>query len=288
MTSRYMMDGEPALNSNHLEWEHIQYIKWSKVAPQESYVESMPYYLITVNSTPEPIKAVSRYEGRDNERVAKVGETALFIPGNLEYFRLEKVEASFSCVMLSPSLVQQVAAQAELNFAGHGELMNKISLYDSKLFQLSQWLEEEIHNHGARGKLYIESLSNLMALHLLEINKNSPQKQLYDSRKLSEQQLGRAIEYMNVHFDQDITLEELANLVNVSQTHLIRMFKQTTGLSPYQYFLHLRIDKAKALIKSQEYTVGEIAGILGFTDQSHLNRHFKRITGLSPRDYKST
>lgn len=288
MTVSYMIDGIPVLNSHHLEWKHIQYVKWNKVAPQESYVESMPYYLITVNSTPDPIKAVSRFEGRDNERVARVGETALFIPGNLEYFRLEKVEASFSCIMLSPSLVHQVATQADLEFVGQDELTNKISLYDSKLFQLSQWLEDEITNNGARGKLYVESLSNLMALHLLEMNKTSPHKQRYVSRKLSEQQLARAIEYMNVHFDRDISLEELAKLVNLSQTHLIRMFKQTTGLSPYQYFLHLRIDKAKTLIKSREFTVGEVAVMLGFTDQSHLNRHFKRITGFSPREYMST
>lgn len=288
MTERYWVNGMPALNSNHLGWEHIQYVKWSKVAPQESYVESMPNYLVTVNSTPEPIKAVSRYEGRDNERVARVGETAIFLPGNLEYFRLEKVEASFSCIMLSPSLVNHVASEAEMTVAGHSEMINKINLYDSKLFQLSKWLEDEIYNNGARGNLYNESLSNLMAHNLLEICNTSRRKQFNVSGKLSNQQLARAIEYMNVHFDRDITLDELAKVVSLSQTHLIRMFKQSTGLSPYQYFIHLRIDKAKILIKSREYTIGEIAAILGFSDQSHLNRHFKRVTGLSPRVYLST
>ncbi|RIX46526.1 AraC family transcriptional regulator [Paenibacillus nanensis] len=248
----------------------------------------MSNYLITVNSTPEPIKAVSRFEGRDHERVARVGETAVFLPGNLSYFRLEKIEASFSCIMLSTSLVHQVASQADLTVAGYGEWINQINRYDSKLFQLSKWLEDEINNNGARGKLYIESLSNLTALQLLEICNASHRKPFYVSRKLSDPQLARAIEYMNVHFDRDISLDELAKVVNLSQTHLIRMFKQTTRLSPYQYFIHLRIDKAKMLIKSREYTIGEIAAILGFSDQSHLNRHFKRVTGLSPREYLST
>jgi AraC family transcriptional regulator len=57
------------------------------------------------------------------------------------------------------------------------------------------------------------------------------------------------------------------------------MFKLTTGLSQYQYFIHLRIEKAKMLLMSREYTIGEIAVIHGFTDQSHMNRHVKRITG---------
>ncbi|WP_256252817.1 AraC family transcriptional regulator [Paenibacillus sp. UNC496MF] len=74
-------------------------------------------------------------------------------------------------------------------------------------------------------------------------------------------------------------------MASVSQTHLVRMFKQSTGLSPYQYFIRLRIEKAKMLLTSRGYTIGEIAAILGFTDQSHMNRQFKRITGLAPKEY---
>ncbi len=285
MQVRYMLDSKPVLNSEHLGWKHIQFSKWNKVAPQEGYIDSMSHYLITVNTALEPVKTLSRFEGRDYERVMRTGEISCYVPGNFDYFRWEKVEASYSCIMLSPSLVHQVACQADMTLKGQEELTNKLSIYDPKLVQLSQWLADEINGNGTRGKLYIESLSNLLALHLLEIFAR-PSKQLYVSRKLSDQQLSRTIEYMHAHYNQDISLEELAAVVNLSQTHLVRTFKQTTGLSPYQYFIHLRIEKAKMLIMSNEFTIGEIAAILGFTDQSHMNRHFKRITGLSPKEYK--
>jgi AraC family transcriptional regulator len=197
------------------------------------------------------------------------------------------VEASFNSILLSPALVQQVADQSDITLKRQDEFTNKLSIYDPNLVQLSQWLADEVNGNGSRGKLYIESLVNLTALHLLNIFANTG-NQHYIPRKLPNQQLSRVVEYMDVHLDRDISLEELAKVANLSQTHLNRMFKQATGLSPYQYFIHLRIDKAKTLIKSREFTIGEIAVILGFTDQSHLNRHFKRITGLSPRAYMST
>lgn len=284
MKVRYMFNSKPVLNSEHLGWKNIQLSKWDKVAPQEAYVESMPNYLITMHTSPQPLKTLTLFEGREYERVMKTGEISCYVPGNFDYFRWEKIEASYIGMMLSPSLVHQVASQADMTFKGQNEFTNKLSIYDSKLVQLSQWLVDEINSNGARGTLYIESLSNLLALHLLEIFAQ-PKQQFYVSRKLSDQQLSKVIEYMHTHYNQDISLEQLAAVANLSQTHLVRMFKQTTGLSPYQYFIHLRIEKAKMLMMNREYTIGEIAAILGFTDQSHMNRHFKRITGLSPKEY---
>lgn len=284
MKVRYMVDSKPVLNSEHLGWKHIQFSKWNKIAPQEAYVESMPNYLITMHTSPEPLKTLTLFEGREYERVMKTGEISCYVPGNFDYFRWENIEASYICMMLSPSLVDRVASQADVTFKGSDEITNKLSVYDPKLVQLSKWLADEVYSNGARGTLYIESLSNLLALHLLEIF-SKPNKELYVPRTLSDQQLSRVIEYMNTYYERDISLEQLAAVAGLSQTHLVRMFKQTTGMSPYQYFIRLRIEKVKVLIASREYTLGEIALILGFTDQSHMNRQFKRITGLTPKEY---
>jgi len=286
MQVHYMLDSKPLLNSDHLGWDHIKFSRWNRLAPQEGYILSMPHYLITVNMTPEPFRAVSRFEGSDHERVKKTGDIDFYLPGNFHYFRWEQVEASYSCIMLSHSLVQQTANQAEVNLSA-SDLNNKLGMFDSRIFQLSEWLFDEINSNGARGKLYLDSLSNLLAFHLLEMFLTKPQKPLIVPGNLSEQQLSRVIEYMHVHLDRDISLKELAAEVNISQTHLVRLFKQTTGFSPYQYFIRLRIDKAKSLIRSREFTIGEVAATLGFADQSHMNRHFKRITGLSPKEYWS-
>ncbi|PSB17325.1 AraC family transcriptional regulator [Phormidesmis priestleyi ULC007] len=61
------------------------------------------------------------------------------------------------------------------------------------------------------------------------------------------------------------------------------MFKQQRGITPHQYILHCRIEKAKQLFQHSELTIAEIAIRTGFCDQSHLTRSLKRITGMTPK-----
>ncbi|WP_164779679.1 helix-turn-helix domain-containing protein [Paenibacillus kobensis] len=93
---------------------------------------------------------------------------------------------------------------------------------------------------------------------------------------------------MKANLDRDISLAELSSVVHLSPTHVNRLFKQATGYTPYQYFLHLRIEKAKELLKRKEFVLSEVALQLGFANQSHFHRHFKRATGLTPREYEKS
>lgn len=88
---------------------------------------------------------------------------------------------------------------------------------------------------------------------------------------------------MRTHLDQDISLEVLAQTVNVSPSHLRRLFKQATGMAPHQYLIHLRVNRAKELLLTRGFSVNEVAAEVGFADQSHLHRHFKRIFGVTPK-----
>lgn len=110
---------------------------------------------------------------------------------------------------------------------------HQLRINDPKLLHLSRWLLDDMHSNGAGGKLYIDSLANRLAIHILQ-NHTSNAKRLKESpSKLSDQQVARAIEYRHANLERDISLEELTTVVNVSQSHLGRMFKQSTGLSPH-------------------------------------------------------
>ena len=90
--------------------------------------------------------------------------------------------------------------------------------------------------------------------------------------------------FLQAHYQQNITLEELAQQVHLSRAYLIRAFRQTTGIPPYTYLLQLRIEQAKQLLATG-LPVAYVAQEVGFTDQSHLTRHFKSFTGLTPKQY---
>lgn len=74
----------------------------------------------------------------------------------------------------------------------------------------------------------------------------------------------------------------MAACLNLSTSYFTRLFKETTGLSPYQYVIQCRVECARHLLCDLNLTVAEVAQRVGFTDQSHLHHHFKRSLGVTP------
>jgi AraC family transcriptional regulator len=93
----------------------------------------------------------------------------------------------------------------------------------------------------------------------------------------------RAVEYIQDQLDADLTVSGIAQAVGISPDHFSRLFKQSTGQTPYRYVVEARARKAKELLTTGKFTISEAAFHVGFVDQSHLTRHFKRIFGLPPK-----
>ena len=100
--------------------------------------------------------------------------------------------------------------------------------------------------------------------------------------------IGAAIDYINLHYTEEISISELTSRTYMSEAQLFRLFKKEFGLSPIEYKNELRIKKAEALLCDPECTVGEIAAILGFENACYFSRLFKKMRGMSPADYKKT
>jgi AraC family transcriptional regulator len=74
----------------------------------------------------------------------------------------------------------------------------------------------------------------------------------------------------------------------MSPHYFSMLFKQTTGITPHQYVIRCRIERAKYLMAQTKLPLAEIAIQVGFVDQSHLHRHFKRCVGVTPKNYRKT
>ncbi len=99
------------------------------------------------------------------------------------------------------------------------------------------------------------------------------------------QAIRRTKAWIDAHYTEEITLNDLSNAAFLSPFHLTRVFQQETGLPPHVYLIQRRIIRAKELL-SQGWSLTEVAYELGFVDQSHFHRHFKRIVGMTPGEYR--
>ena len=96
----------------------------------------------------------------------------------------------------------------------------------------------------------------------------------------------KGIAYLENVSDAELNLKEVSNLCNVSTSYFRRLFKEYANVSPKEYVINNKIEKAKLYIEYENFTVSEIAERLNFTDSAYFSKQFKRKVGMSPSEYK--
>lgn len=94
----------------------------------------------------------------------------------------------------------------------------------------------------------------------------------------------RAKDYLQSRFNESVTLDELSAATGLSRFYLLRIFAKHVGLPPHAYQIHIRIERASALLRAG-VPPSNAALLVGFADQSHFTRHFKRICYTTPSKY---
>ena len=94
-------------------------------------------------------------------------------------------------------------------------------------------------------------------------------------------------QYLEDHYTENVSLEDLARVAGLSAYHLLRVFRSETGLPPHAFLEQVRVNRAKEFLRAGS-SIADVTFKTGFSDQSHLSRHFKRMTGVTPGQYQKT
>lgn len=100
-------------------------------------------------------------------------------------------------------------------------------------------------------------------------------------------EIWKARNFIDEHFEEELSLPRVAKAANISGNHLSEKFKQVTGVNFVEYIARTRFEKARALLHDVDLRVSEIAFAVGFQSLSQFNRVFKKLSGKSPTEYRA-
>ena len=136
------------------------------------------------------------------------------------------------------------------------------------------------------GRLFLDSVEQALAAAIVDA---------YTRRSLSvppyrgglgPARLRTINELVHAKMEDELTLSEMAQTVELSPAHFSRMFRKSTGETPHQFVLRNRIERAKEMLRAPEARVLDVAVACGFKTQQHFARVFRHVCGTSPREYR--
>jgi AraC family transcriptional regulator len=269
----------PTLSSQKSLWHGVKVSYYNFQTAVETPNHCFSQHLITIHLN----HAVVMKEQLLNDRLRcdrfRNGDICL-IPATAPVLVRLQDASEFISLHLDPIFMKQIAA--EIVDPDQLEIVPQFKLNDPLIYQLGIALKANLESESVYSRLYTESMATALSTHLLQhYSIRKPKIKSY-SDGLSSVQLGQVTEYIHQHLAQNPSLTSMAEIVHMSLFYFSRLFKQSTGLTPHQYLLKCRTDRAKQLLKTTNRSIADIAGQVGFVDQSHLNRHFKRHFGVSP------
>lgn len=129
--------------------------------------------------------------------------------------------------------------------------------------------------------------TNLCLYHLIATFVFS-QQQNQNSSSPEKAIIRETIDYMKNNLDKTIRIEDFADLNKYSVSHFSKLFRLTTGMSPIEYFIHLKMQKACQLLYTEDSRVKQIAALLGYDDPYYFSRLFKKYMNTSPETYRKS
>lgn len=194
-------------------------------------------------------------------------------------------EAQFMVLALEPTLLQRIG-QDWVNPDRIQLLPQFMDTADDFIYSLFMALKAEAAVGGLGSPLLVDSLKTSLTIHLLRYYCATQPRLSSISSRLSPTKHNQVKQYIDANLHQNLKLVELAAIAQISPAYFARLFKQREGITPHQYILQRRVERAQTLLRHSDLGLSDIAVSVGFCDQSHLTRWFKRFVGVAPSYFR--
>ncbi len=211
-------------------------------------------------------------------QIAYPDDVILYRPGEVQdYFLSKKVQPRTYWIHFNGEMCKSMFDALSLTEA-HIINAGKNREIKHLVGRVCQYHNLKVPNHQLLCSALMQSV---LALLSNELHQAFSQPGSKSTDKISE-----LISRIKMAPNMDFDIAKCADFCYMSKPHFSRVFKRTTGMSPVQFILGLRIDRAKELLDFTDKTIADVAEASGFQDQNYFARTFKKVTGLTPTQYR--
>lgn len=171
------------------------------------------------------------------------------------------------------------------SFLSHAGLGMKQPVYTPSSDAGSQELEKLMSNMLSYHDNSLCLLGNLYFI-LEALIRTSSGKKPPKTGNLQEFYVHEAMMYIERHYNQDISVAQLAGWCNLERSYFGKIFKDTVLVTPQEYIIRYRMNMACDMLKNTDLSIGTISAQVGYENQLHFSRAFKKVMGISPREWK--
>lgn len=223
---------------------------------------------------------------RRRQQAYRAGDLICF-PGDMamQRVRWRSQQARILSVEIDRTLLQRFEG-ADVRMAPR-PLRAEACFQDADLAGLLRGMWREVQAGSPHGRLYAETLSVGLARRVFERFGGLPATPGEQRARLSAAQLRRVEDCLRTRLDQPIGLDDLAQAAGLSRYHFARVYKASTGQTPYQRLLTLRLERACTLLRDTPLATAEVALACGFASQSHLADTCRRVLGCTPGELRA-
>lgn len=130
-------------------------------------------------------------------------------------------------------------------------------------------------------------LQGLLYLFLSTLSKHLKKEPIKSDTSYEKLYIRKSIEFIDSNFSNNIKITDIANYVGLNRSYLYTLFKKNLNVSPQEFLLEFRMNKASNLLKSTNYSISYISNSIGYKDPLSFSKTFKKFTGVSPKDYRN-
>ena len=275
----------PWLTSHQLAWDGIQ-VQCHRQPAYEFSEVSYQQHTILVGKNMSDLTIDATIGAKRRVFQVRDGEIGL-IPANAisKCKFIADRDYDYMMILLEPFHLANIAYEAV--DCERIELITHFIKVDPFIHGIALALKSELELQQQANQMYVNSLTTSLSIHLIKNYSTFERLSLREYEDgFSKSTLRQVIEYMNSHLDREITLNELATMVDMSKYYFLRLFKQSMGITPHQYLIKQRMKKAKQLLQQGKLSIIEVAAECGFSNQSHFAKVFHKNIGITPRAYR--